>query len=407
METQPAGENPPSPDPERDPPPAPAGMPPLAEGPGTVPIQPIAWKPSQKADPADAQSVLSLPKPPPAAGHPRNPSRDYVPRANKTATKSPAKLAEPRRTGRKTQTRRNPEKRRIAVMVWLASLILCGGLFFALGLAAGTSRDRQAEPAAGSGLQDAPAEPEGTRSHVPASGDEEKSLNRAFALLRSGDGHGALQILRTLRSANPHLRSLSYASALAALQAGDIRTAMIEAENSLRLGERVSDVYALGAAAESLKPGSTEWQTFGDPAVRGESLLREAIAADQANAAPRLELGMRLRAQGQTAAAAEMLESARLRLHPVDPANVIDTTLLLMALEKTPDAALPPNLDPDKNPANLLGAAYVAMRRSDYAGALSMLEKARVRLTPELYDYLLADPAFAPYRDRPELGAAF
>jgi len=94
-------------------------------------------------------------------------------------------------------------------------------------------------------------------------------------------------------------------------------------------------------------------------------------------------------------------------LHPVDPAVTIDTILLLSELEGRPTDLLPTDLDPDKSTANLLGAAYIAMRREDYALITRLLETARARLSPELYYFLLSDPAFAPYRARPALAEEF
>lgn len=279
----------------------------------------------------------------------------------------------------------------------MIAAVFGGSFFFCLGLAAGwyhARGDRLAQPFASEGF-------------VGPSEEEEKSLGDAFARLRAGDGPGALEALRTLRLRNPRLSSLSYVAALAATQAGDIAAATKETARSLAAGERVSDSYALAAAVESLKPGSVEWQAIGDTDERGEFFLRQAIAADQANPAPRLELGIRLRGKGKNAEAVEMLESARLRLHPVDQAAVVDTTLLIIKLEGSTDEALPADLDPDKNTASLMGAAYVALRRGDITAAAALFGTAKSRLPPELYYYLLGDPAFGPYRQNPALAPIF
>jgi tetratricopeptide (TPR) repeat protein len=283
--------------------------------------------------------------------------------------------------------------------VFLRRLIplAAAALLFFLGLAAGRLGVKSADP----------SEPDVSGQLVVANKEEEKLLNRAFALLREGDGEAALQVLGELRTINPNLASLSYVTALAAAQSGEIAKAMAETDISLGKGERVSDSYALAAAVESLKPGSVEWQSMGDPRGRGDFFLRQAIAADQANAAPRLELGIRLRTKGQNEAAAEMLESARLRLHPVDQAAVIETTLLLIKLEQAAPEALPTDLDPDRNTASLVGSAYLALRRGDNAAAGDLLTKARNRLVPELYYYLLGDPAFVPYRGKADLAPLF
>lgn len=276
-------------------------------------------------------------------------------------------------------------------------MLFCAALFFALGLAAGLYQTRPSDV----------AEPKGVEDFVVANEQEEKLLNRAFSLMREGDGEAALRVLKELRTINPNLASLSYTTALAAAQSGEIAKAMEETEISLGNGERVSDSYALAAAVESLKPGSVEWQSMGDPRERGEFFLRQAIAADQANAAPRLELGIRLRTKGRNEEAAEMLESARLRLHPVDQAAVIETTLLLIKLEQAAPGALPDALDPDRSTASLIGSAYLALRRGDNTTAADLLAKAKSRLDPELYFYLLGDPAFSPYRQNADLAPLF
>jgi hypothetical protein len=279
----------------------------------------------------------------------------------------------------------------------LAAALVCGaGLSFFLGALVGMNRSDKKQTEALPDPQPVPG------SFATASEQEERLLNQVFTLIRQNKGRDALPILGGLRSANPDLSSLSYISALAAIQAGLWQVAAEESAASLGSGQKISDTYALGAALEVLAATAE-----GKPAGGAEHFLRQAIAADQANPAPRLELGIRLRQKGDKEDAVAMLASARLRLHPVDPKTVIDTTLLLSDLEKKPVEMLPTNLDPDRGPVELLGAAYVAMRREDYAAVTSLLQKARARLAPELYNYLIGDPAFAPYRTRPGLGAEF
>jgi tetratricopeptide (TPR) repeat protein len=363
-----------------------------------VPLRPAQWTAPEIPEPT-AVSALSLPPRPDAV-----PSDAPSARKNETPSYREAPRESRSRRSRRTSsgargllhsqpvtTSDNPLFSR------LAGMLFCAALFFALGLAAGLYQTRP------SGI----VEPKGVEDFAVASEQEEKLLDRAFSLMREGDGEAALRVLKELRTINPHLASLSYTTALAAAQSGEIAKAMAETDISLGKGERVSDSYALAAAVESLKPGSVEWQSMGDPRERGDFFLRQAIAADQANAAPRLELGIRLRTRGRNEEAAEMLESARLRLHPVDQAAVIDTTLLLIALEQTENVALPVDLDPDKNTASLMGAAHVALRRGDNVVAAELLTKAKNRLAPELYYYLVSDPAFAPYRRNAELAPLF
>ncbi len=370
---------------------------PAEEQSGEVRVRPIHWYNPAGREPAPETAALSLPPPPVAANSDSQPLRGSKP-SQGVSDKEKMRSRRSRRTASGQQVSVRPVSgRESKVLAWLAALLLCGGLFFFLGLAVGLYRPSPIDERELSQRQDFKA----------ADAQEEKLLSRAFSLLRDGEGTAALRTLQELRTINPQLTALSYTAALAALQTGDIATAMEETDSSLVKGERVSDSYAVAAAVESLKPGSVEWQAIGDTEERGEFFLRQAIAADQANPAPRLELGIRLRGKGKNAEAVEMLESARLRLHPVDQGTVIDTTLLLIALEQTATEGLPDDLDPDKSNASLMGAAYVALRQGEVASGAALLEKAKSRLPSELYFYLLGDPAFGPYRQSPALAPLF
>jgi tetratricopeptide (TPR) repeat protein len=336
--------------------------------------------------------VLSLPTRPAQAWKPTSDYRDTERIAREQ--KSPPSPGQPSGLARNAPSAR---KKRGSVLIWRAVGILSIGFSFALGLAIGMRRENRQEPPP----TDTP------EAFVAASEAEEKAINQALTLIRQNKVPAAFQILYTLRATNPRLSSISYLTALAALQGGDLRAAAQEIALAQRSTEKASDAYALGATWENLERGLGPERSTDERAERVESLLRQAIAADQANPGPRVELGMQMRARGEREAALAMLASARLRLQPVDPAVTVDTILLLIELEQKPTELLPTNLDPDKNTANLFGAAYVAMRHEDYASIIRLLKKARERLKPELYNYLIADPAFAPYRARPGLAGEF
>ena len=377
-------ENHPSPEPGADRTQPPAATP--------VPIRPAGWQATQKAGRGKARSVLSLPTRPAQAWKPPSNYEDTA-----RIAREPKSPPSPGRPSGPARSAPPATKKSGGVLLWRAVWILSIGFSFALGLAIGMRRENRPEPP--------PADtPE---AFVAASEAEEKAINQALTLIRQNKVPAAFQILYALRAANPRLSSISYLTALAALQGGDLRAAAQEIALAQRSAEKASDAYALAATWENLERGLGPERSADERAERVESLLRQAIAADQANPGPRLELGMQMRARGEREAALAMLASARLRLQPVDPAVTVDTTLLLIELEQKPTELLPTNLDPDKNTASLLGAAYVAMRQEDYASIIRLLKKARERLKPELYNYLIADPAFAPYRARPGLAEEF
>ena len=417
---------------ENDQPPQPGddqGQSPAA---AALPIRPAGWLPANKVGRTTAEPVLSLPTRPAPAWEPPSEGEDIAYHA--------ARIAQERKslppTGQPADRTRNGSqtaKKRSRLLAWRAIWVGCVAISFALGLVVGDRRKAKPEPPPVS-----TPEP-----FVAASETEEKAINQALTLLRQKQEEAAFQIIATLRLTNPRLSSLSYLTAITALQGGDLQTAAFEVAAARQSGEKVSDVYALDATLQTLEPGAADEQgqraeallpqaivadqanpaplfyaldatlqtlepgAADEQVQRAEALLRQAIVADQANPAPRLQLGLQMRARGEHEAARAMLASARLRLHPVDPAVTIDTTLLLSELEGRPTDLLPADLDPDKSTANLLGAAYVAMRREDYALITRLLETARARLSPELYYFLLSDRAFAPYRARPGLAEEF
>ena len=242
---------------------------------------------------------------------------------------------------------------------------------------------------------------------VEVTGEELRAIDLALIKLRSGDTDSALERLKLLQSDNPLLPSLDYLTALAALQVGDISLASSSIEASLGKGERVSDSLALSAALEGVKTSEAGWQPMGDLKTRAEHYLRQAIEADPANPSPLIELAMRYRGGGDQKEAQRLLEAARARINPVDSLTVVDTTLLLIRLQDLPDDQLPADLDPDRDTASLIGAAYVALRRGDFATAASLLATAKKRLPENLYYYLLGDPALRPYAAEPQFTPLF
>ena len=376
---------------ENDQPPQPGddqGQSPAA---AALPIRPAGWLPANKVGRTTAEPVLSLPTRPAQAWESPSEGEDIAYHAARI-TQERKSLPSTSQPADRTRNGSQTAKKRSHVLAWRAIWVVCVGISFALGLVVGGRDKAKPEPPPVS-------TPE---TFIAASEAEEKAINQALTLLRQEQEEAAFQIIATLRLTNPRLSSLSYLTAIAALQGGNVQAASLEVAAARQSGEKVSDVYSLDATLQTLEPGAADEQV-----QRAEALLRQAIVADQANPAPRLQLGLQMRARGEHEAARAMLASARLRLHPVDPAVTIDTILLLSELEGRPTDLLPTDLDPDKSTANLLGAAYIAMRREDYALITRLLETARARLPPELYYFLLSDPAFAPYRARPALAEEF
>lgn len=367
---------------------------------------PVLHVPSREEKPAGS--------PPPAQAHssePQSPTseRSVVPDSPTAAEAAPSGDVAPRSSGHRRRRSRSsdpepledtaPDRRRggsrsraplglYALVVMLAALLaVCVFIIFR--------------------LLDTEVAEKVDETAVEVTGEELRAIDLALIKLRSGDTDSALERLKLLQSDNPLLPSLDYLTALAALQAGDISLASSSIEASLGKGERVSDSLALSAALEGVKTSEAGWQPMGDLKTRAEHYLRQAIEADPANPSPQIELAMRYRGGGDQKEAQRLLEAAKARINPVDSSTVVDTTLLLIRLQDLPDDQLPADLDPDRDTASLIGAAYVALRRGDFAAAASLLATAKKRLPENLYYYLLGDPALRPYAAEPQLTPLF
>ncbi|MEI6279956.1 MAG: hypothetical protein WCQ16_11345 [Verrucomicrobiae bacterium] len=231
--------------------------------------------------------------------------------------------------------------------------------------------------------------------------DFQTRLDKALLDLRSGDARKALEQLTRLEKETPAVSSLTYLVALAAMQAGDPEVASAQADKSISKRERVADSLALKAVIETQKSGRSA--KFGDPRVRAESYLRQAMIADAANPSPYVELATLLRYQKRDKEAMQLLQAARSRLNPVDSHTVVDATIALLNLQNLPDNELPANIQPGKDITSLFSAAYVAMRKGDFANAATHLSTARGQFPADLYFYLVNDPALRKFVSQPEV----
>ncbi len=229
---------------------------------------------------------------------------------------------------------------------------------------------------------------------------EARILNEAMTDLRAGRAEAAMESLRSLRAKYPQAGSLSYLAALAALQAGQFVAAENLAADSIKAGQRLSDSLAVMSMLERQKAG-------GGSEPRAEELLRAAITADAANPAPHLELAALLRREGRREEARREIKAAQALLNPVDAHAVSGATLALMDLEDSPDDKLPEFDGPPRNITETLVAANTAMRKGEFAKAAGILKAANAMTSPEVFIYLMSDPAFRNFRYRPELAEFF
>lgn len=227
-------------------------------------------------------------------------------------------------------------------------------------------------------------------------------LDAALIELRNGDPAKALATLITVREAQSRYPSVSYLGALAAVQVGDKNLAANLIKETIAKRERVSDALALRAVLESMRPDKAA-VSLGDPKVRAEEYLRQAILADPANAAPHFELATLLRYTNRRDEARKEIRAAQARLNPVDAHTVTEVTLALMDLEDKSDEELPAVPAAPRNLSDVFGGAYTAMRKGDAAQAKALLKTGRAMASPDIFSYLVNDPALLRYRDSPEL----
>jgi len=232
-------------------------------------------------------------------------------------------------------------------------------------------------------------------------------LNAALFKLRNGNAAEGLEELKTLQTQWPSVVSMHYLVALAALENGNEELATSKAEESIAKRQRVSDSLALLAVIESQKAARRDKFVLGNPVKRAEEYLRRSIAADPANPYPHFELASVLRYSGKRAEALEEVRAAMARLSAVDSHLVMDITEQIMERETMPDNQLPADIGTTDNVQKLVPAAYVAMRRGNFDRAVELLSEARQGMTPDIFAYVVNDPALRRFRNEPKIQPFF
>ena len=137
---------------------------------------------------------------------------------------------------------------------------------------------------------------------------------------------------------------------------------------------------------------------MGDPKVRLESLLRQAIAADPTNPRPFLELATMYRLLNRSDEALALLKSAKLRLSVPTDTLVADVALALLQLQMLSDENLPElSNETTLDVRSLFSDAYTAMRLGKTEIANARLSQAREILPANLFSRLVKDPSFFAY----------
>lgn len=226
-----------------------------------------------------------------------------------------------------------------------------------------------------------------------------KEINEALALIDLGAADESLKKIQALSATHPHVSSLDYLAALAALQAGDLKIAQEKASLSISKNQKVSDSLVLLSITES-GGGAGENSGLRDLKIVRESLLREAVNTDVSNPSPMIELASFLRSQKRDDEALELLHAANARLHPIDTHVVVETSIQLMKLQQTPDHELPLACQEGSITA-IFSSIYISLRKKDHTQASIALEKCRHQASPDLFAYIINDPVFKPFHAEP------
>lgn len=245
------------------------------------------------------------------------------------------------------------------------------------------------------------AEESAIRSTLDIPPEVTVQVDAALMDLRNGEPEKALAALRRVHDEQPRYPTVAYLVALAAIQAGDSVLAEKSLRETISRKERVSDALALRAVLESM-PRPADQVVVGDPKVRAENYLRQAVLADPANASPRFELATLLRYTNRRDEARKEIRAAQARLNPVDAHTVTEATLRLMDLEDLSDAQLPALVQP-QNLTEALANAYIAMRQQNFPQAAILLEAAKKMTNADIFYYLLNDPVLRRFRGEAQI----
>lgn len=244
-----------------------------------------------------------------------------------------------------------------------------------------------------------PAAPRDEIKTAAFPGESLPRLDAALQLLRDYDGVGAFQALQNLLAETPGAPSIRYAAAKAALMADYRNEARRLLEGSISARDRVSDSLALKAAVE----GGADTKS---PDVQ-ETLLRAAIAADPLNPYPFLELANVLRSGGRADEALPILKSAKLRLLPADSHAVVNTTLALLALEKTELPEVPEIPVATGIAERDFPVAFALLKSERYDAAAALLSETEKQISPDLFRFLINDPAMRKHARQPALAGLY
>jgi hypothetical protein len=96
-----------------------------------------------------------------------------------------------------------------------------------------------------------------------------------------------------------------------------------------------------------------------------------------------------------------------MRLLPIEAASVVEVTEQIARLESMQDSSLPKEPVGPTPSVKLWTKAYLAMRAKDFVTAAAAMRELRESNTPDVFDYLIGDPAIRIFLSDPLLQEFF
>lgn len=246
------------------------------------------------------------------------------------------------------------------------------------------------------------------RAQLEITPEVQQLLDQVFMDLKDRKGHQALEKIDNLRTLAPNLTSTSILAANAALLENDLEKVESESQDALLKKELESDAFMLQALAILSQIKDKSFKSIGNPKVRVESLLRQAISANPLNPEPYILLAAVKRSALESREALGLLHSSRLRQSAATDTIVTDAAISLLELDMMLDADLPTLSEKiEVGALNQITTAYTAMRLGKTEVAVSNLTRAKESLPSKVFSQILADPAFRDYSKNPEFGEFF
>ncbi len=240
--------------------------------------------------------------------------------------------------------------------------------------------------------------------------ETDTQLDAGFEAFQKGSYREAMLNFQHVLDRQPALVGLDYLIAESAYMAGEKSLAKEAAGHALVKNESVEEAHTLLALIDVADAASTEGdaQQISDPKTIAESAIKQLIASHLAEAKGYGLWGDFLRSNGSYRSAADVLHKGALRADLDSSQEVLSAKEQLARLQDTPAATVPSLSElTSMGGEQALVAALAALQKNQDEDAASFLERARDLYSPQVFQKLMKDVAFADYRKNPQIKQFF